>query len=259
MKTRILLIVIVSIFMATSCASRKDIVYFQDEPIEEGIINMAAPKQLIYKPDDILTINVSALDPATVMPFNLPVVSNNSNSVTSVGGNTQMQTYLVDYDGNIQFPVLGSIKVEGLTRTELTSLLVERIGTMVNDPIVNVRLANFTITILGEVSNRGTFTIQDERITILEALGLADDLTIFGKRKNVKLIREVNGVKKFAFIDLTSINVVNSPVYYLQQNDVIYVEPNNAKIRSSTYNQNNGVLISAIGTLTTIIAIFIIK
>ena len=101
--------------------------------------------------------------------------------------------------------------------------------------------------------------MKDERITVLEALGLADDLTIFGKRKNVLLIREVDGKKKFAKIDLTSVNAVNSPVYYLQQNDVIYVEPNNAKIRASSYNQNNSVLISAIGTLTTIIAVFLVR
>jgi polysaccharide export outer membrane protein len=153
--------------------------------------------------------------------------------------------------------VLGTIKVEGLTRQDLTYLLVEKIKTMATDPIVNIRLANFTITILGEVSRPGTFTIQDERITILEALGLASDLTIFGERKNLLVIREIDGKKKFAHVDLTSINTVNSPVYYLQQNDVIYVEPNKARIRSSSFNQNNGVIIAAVGTLATIVAIFL--
>jgi polysaccharide export outer membrane protein len=258
MKTRILIISILAIVMCTSCASRKDLVYFQDEPLEPGL-SMSEPKQLIYKPDDILTINVSALDPDTVRPFNLALVSNNSNDSRNAQSGLRQQTYLVDYNGNIEFPVLGTIKVEGLTRTDLTNLLVERIKIMANDPIVNIRLSNFTITIIGEVSNPGTFTIQDERITILEALGLANDLTIFGERKNVLVIREVEGKKKFAKIDLTSVNTVNSNVYYLQQNDVIYVEPNKARIRSSTYNQNNGVLISAIGTLTTILAVFLIK
>ena len=258
MKTRILIISILAIISATSCASRKNIVYFQDEPLEEGLI-ASEPTQLIYKPDDILIINVSGLDPDTVRPFNLPVVSNNTNDLMTAQGSLQQQSYLVDYNGNIEFPVLGTIKVEGLTRTDLTALLVERIKVMAKDPIVNVRLANFTITVIGEVSNPGTFTMQDERVTLLEALGYANDLTIFGKRKNVKLIREIDGKKKFAEIDLTSINTVNSHLYYLQQNDVIYVEPNNAKVRSSTYNQNNGVLISAIGTLTTILAVFLIK
>jgi polysaccharide export outer membrane protein len=194
-----------------------------------------------------------------VKPFNLQVVSNNDSNLLNAGGQQQFQSYLIDYDGNIDFPVLGKLKVAGLNRTELTSMLVEKISEYANNPIVNVRLSNFTITILGEVRNPGTFTIQDERITVLEALGLADDLTIFGKRKNVLLIREVDGKKKFAKIDLTSVNAVNSPVYYLQQNDVIYIEPNNARIRSSTYNQNNSVLISAIGTLTTIIAVFLVR
>lgn len=258
MKTRNFLIPILALIMMSSCGSRKKIVYFQDEPLE-GDVLMSEPKQLIYKPDDILTINVAALDPDAVRPFNLSLVQGGTTDVVSARGGMQQQTYLVDYDGNIEFPVLGTLKIAGLTRTELTDMLTEKISEYVTDPIVNVRLANFTVTILGEVRNPGTFTIQDERITILEALGLADDLTIFGKRKNVLLVREVDGKKKYAKIDLTTVNVVNSPVYYLQQNDVIYVEPNNAKIRSSTYNQNNSVLISAIGTLTTIIAVFLVK
>ncbi len=258
MKSRNLIIPILAILMLSSCGSRKNIVYFQDEPLE-GDVTMSEPKQLIYKPDDILTINVAALDPYTVRPFNLSLVSGGTTDVVNARGGLQQQTYLVDYEGNIEFPVLGTLKIAGLTRTELTDMLTERISEYVTNPIVNVRLSNFTVTILGEVRNPGTFTIQDERITILEALGLADDLTIFGKRKNVLLVREVDGKKKYAKIDLTTVNVVNSPVYYLQQNDVIYVEPNNAKIRSSTYNQNNSVLISAIGTLTTIIAVFLVK
>ena len=256
MKNHYLVISIISIIFITSCASRKNLVYFQDEPLEAGLL-IYEPEQLVYKPDDILTINVSALDPDTVRPFNLPVIANNTNVGLNAQAQLQVQSYLVDYDGNIQFPVLGALKVEGLTRTELTSLLTEKISTYVNDPIVNVRLANFTITIIGEVSSPGTFTIQDERITLLEALGMANDLTIFGARKNVLIIREVDGKKKFANVDLTSIKTVNSPVYYLQQNDVIYVEPNKARIRSSSYNQNNNVLIAAIGTLATIVAIFL--
>lgn len=258
MKTRNFVLQLIAILVFTSCGSRKDIVYFQDEPIEDGVL-VSEPKPIIYKPDDILTINVSALDPDTVKPFNLQVVSNNDTNLLNAGGRQQFQSYLIDYDGNIDFPVLGKLKVAGLNRTELTAILVEKISEYAKNPIVNVRLSNFTITILGEVRNPGTFTIQDERITVLEALGLADDLTIFGKRKNVLLIREVDGKKKFAKIDLTSVNAVNSPVYYLQQNDVIYVEPNNAKIRASSYNQNNSVLISAIGTLTTIIAVFLVR
>ncbi|WP_179347769.1 polysaccharide biosynthesis/export family protein [Winogradskyella pacifica] len=258
MKIRTLLILMLVIVTITSCASRKNIAYFQDEILQEGEL-ISEPTQLRYKTDDILTINVSAFVQETVAPFNLTVAPNNSKNLTGIQGSLQLQTYLVDYNGNIDFPVLGTIKISGLTRTELTKMLTERISEYANDPIVNVRLSNFTVTILGEVSTPGMYTIQDEKITLIEALGLANDLTIFGKRKNILLIREVDGKKKFANIDLTSIKTINSPLYYLQQNDVIYVEPNKARIRSSTYNQNNSVLISAIGTLTTILAVFLVK
>jgi polysaccharide export outer membrane protein len=230
-------------------------VYFQDEPIGNSQID-SAPKQLIYKPDDILTINVSAADALAAQPFNLAVVSIGEDLI-SANGATRVQTYLIDYNGNIEFPVLGTLHLAGMTRIEATEMLKEKISEYAKDPIVNIRLANFTVTIIGEVSNPGTFTIQDERITLPEALGLANDLTIFGKRKDILLIREVDGVKKFAKIDLTSVKSVLSPLYYLQQNDVIVVEPNNARIRSSTFNQNNVVIISAVGTLATIVAIIL--
>ena len=241
--------------MMTSCTTSKEVVYFQDEKISKSD-QTSLSSDLIYKPNDLLTINVSGLDPDAVRPFNLPVVAY-SNSVLSAQGNLKMQTYLIDINGNIEFPVLGTIKLEGLTRTAATALLKEKLTEYLKDPIVNIRLANFTVTVLGEVNNPGTYTIQDERISLIEALGLAGDLTIYGKRDNIFLIREDNGIKRFTKFDLTSIKVVNSQNYYLTQNDVIYVEPNKSKIRSATYNQNNGVLISAVSTLATIIAILI--
>lgn len=246
-----------SLIVLSSCASRQDMIYFQDEPVGNAQID-SAPKQLIYKSDDILTINVSAADPLAAQPFNLAVVSEGQD-LMSANGSTRVQTYLIDHNGNIEFPVLGTLHLAGMTRIEATEMLKEKISEYAKDPIINIRLANFTITVIGEVASPGTFTIQDERITLPEALGLAKDLTIYGKRKDILLIREVDDVKKFAYIDLTSVNSVLSPLYYLQQNDVIVVEPNKARIRSSTYNQNNGVLISAIGTLTTILAVFLIK
>jgi len=257
MKTRLVIILILAISMATSCASRKDLVYFQDEPLSGGYID-SAPEQLVYKPDDILTINVSAADPLAAKPFNLAVVSE-SEDLLSVTGATRMQTYLIDYNGNIEFPVLGTLHIAGMTRIELTTMLKEKISIYAKDPIINIRLINFTVTVIGEVSSPGTFTIQSERISLPEALGMANDLTIYGQRENVLLIREVEGKKKFAKIDLTSVNAVSSPIYYLQQNDVIVVEPNNARIRSSNYNPNNAIIISALTALTTIVAIFLIR
>ena len=248
---------LLAIISLTSCVSSKEIIYFQDEKIEKND-QVSLNSDLIYKPNDLLTINVSGLDPDAVKPFNLPVVAY-SNSVISAEGNLKMQTYLIDIKGNIEFPVLGTIRLEGLTRTKATAFLKEKLTEYIKDPIVNIRLANFTITVIGEVNNPGTFTIQDERISLIEALGLAGDLTIHGKRENVFLIREDNGVKRFTKFDLRSIKVVNSRNYYLTKNDLPYVEPNKAKIRSSSYNENNVILISAISTLTTILAVFLIK
>ncbi len=250
---------LLALLILSSCGSRQDIIYFQDEPLTEAISNQNSNFDLRFKTDDLLTIVVSADDPVVVAPFNLNVVSTN-NSVIDAQGTLKMQTYLIDSNGNIEFPTLGTIKLAGLTRSEANSLLKEKLGVYFkadSPPIVNIRLANFTVTVLGEVKTPGTYTLQDEKISIPEALGLAGDLTIYGKRDNVKLIREVDGQKKFATIDLTSVNVLNSPNYYLTQNDVIYVEQNNARVRASSYNQNNGIIISAIGTIATIVAILI--
>jgi len=248
-------LILICVIAISSCASRTEIVYFQDEPLTSEITN-TVNYEIRFKPDDLVTIDVSALDPDAVRPFNLPAVAFNSSLIDARGG-LRMQSYLIDSNGNIEFPVLGTIQMSGLTRTEATAMLKDKIKAYVNDPIVNIRLLNFTITVLGDVNRPGTFTIQDERVSLSEALGLAGDLTVFGKRENVLLIREVNGEKRYAKIDLTSINTVNSPYYYLSQNDVIYVEPNTAKVRSSRYTRNNSVIISAIATLATIAAILI--
>ncbi|OMP30675.1 MULTISPECIES: polysaccharide biosynthesis/export family protein [Mangrovimonas] len=243
--------------IVVSCASRKDFVYFQDEPLQKKDISLVNT-DLVYSTDDLLTIDVSALDPDAARPFNLPVTSY-STSVIDARGELKMQTYLIDSNGNIEFPVLGTVKLGGLTRTQATSHLKKKLSEYIKDPIVNIRLANFTITVLGEVKNPGTFTIQDERISVSEALGLAGDLTNNGKRTNIFLIRENGGEKRFARLDLTSVNLVNSQLYYMAQNDVLIVEPNRARRNASTYNPNTAVIISAISTLATITAIFVVK
>ncbi len=253
LKPILFLIIICSL---SSCATRSDIVYFQDEVLTDRVKNFKSDFEIRFKPDDLLTISVSALDPAVAAPFNLPAVAT-STSVDAAQGALRIQTYLIDQRGNIEFPELGTLQIGGLTRTEANEMLKEKLSVYIKNPIVNIRLANFTISVLGEVTRPGTFTIQDERISLLEAIGLAGDLTIYGQRENVFLIREIDGQKRFAKFDLTSINVLSSPNFYLTQNDVIYVEPNKAKVRSSTFTQNNGVLISAIGTLATIVAILI--
>lgn len=253
---RFSILLLIMTVVLSSCGSRQDVIYFQDELITNAIENKNYDFELLFKTDDLLTINVSALDPDVARPFNLAAVSH-SISVIDARGSLTMQTYLIDKNGNIEFPVLGTIKLGGLSRSEANSFLKEKLTEYIVDPIVNIRLANFTITVLGEVNRPGTYTINDEKISLPEALGHAGDLTIFGSRNKIFLLREIDGEKKFTRFDLTSINVVNHPNYYLIQNDVIYVEPNNSRIRSASFSQNNGVIISAIGTLATIVAILI--
>ena len=252
-KTRLFIILILALL--SSCASRQDIVYFQNDLIESsGEINNTPI--LTYKSGDMLAIDVSASEMEAARPFNLPAVTYNS-TVISAQGTLKMQTYLIDSNGNINFPVLGTLKLEGLTSTEATTLLKTQLEPYLKSPIVNIRISNFTISVLGEVNKPGAYTIQDESVSLSEALGLAGDLSIYGQRNDILLIREIKGVKYFEKLDLTSINIVNSPYYYLSQNDVIYVTPNNARVRSSKYSPNNTVLISAIATLATITAILI--
>ena len=152
---------------------------------------------------------------------------------------------------------MGKVKIGGLTRQEATDLLESKISDYVKEPLVNIRITNFTISVLGEVNDPGSFIIQDEKVTLAEALGMAGDLTIYGKRDNILLVREIEGIKKFSIINLTSVRSLSASTFGLKQNDIIYVEPNNAKARQSTYNQNNNVLISAIGTLTSVAALII--
>lgn len=255
MKTIKYYFLFISVLLLSSCGSNKDLAYFQDEPLRNADLSVNN-FELTYKTGDMLTIDVSALDPDVVRPFNLPAVSY-SNTVIGAQGTLKMQTYLIDNEGNIQFPVIGAIQMRGLTRTQAKEMLTKKLTEYIKDPIVNIRLANFTVTVLGEVNKPGAYTIQDERVSIPEALGLAGDLTIYGQRKDVLLIREIDGVKHYAKLDLTSVNVLNSKNYFLTQNDILYVTPNNAKARSSNYTQNNSVLIAAVGTLATIAAILL--
>ncbi|MBT8271283.1 MAG: polysaccharide biosynthesis/export family protein [Bacteroidia bacterium] len=245
-----------AVFALTSCVSRQEMVYFQDEILTEAYDTSNSNFEIRFKPDDMLTIQVSALDPDVARPFNLTVVST-SRDILDAQGPLRLQTYLIDKEGNIEFPVLGTIKIGGMSRSEANAMLKTRLTEYIKDPIVNIRLANFTITVLGEVNRPGTYTVLDERISLNEALGLAGDLTIYGKRENVLLIREIDGEKRYAKFDLTSINVVSAPQYYLTQNDVIYVEPNNARLRQGNVSQNNNLIVSIVATLATITAILI--
>ncbi|MCF6212589.1 MAG: polysaccharide export protein [Flavobacteriaceae bacterium] len=245
-----LVLLIISIFIS-GCASRQDLVYFQTDNNE---INTTVKYELTYKPDDLLTIAVSALDMDAVRPFNLYVAEyrGGANGITST---PSLQTYLVDADGNIDFPVIGAVSIADLTRKEATRLITDKLRPYVKDPIVNIRLINFKISVLGEVNRPGSFNIPNERVTLIEALGLAGDLNIQARRLNVLVVREIDGKVTKTYIDLRSNAIFSSPFYYLQQNDMVYVEPNGAKIKSSRINPYTGITLSAISTLISLFAI----
>lgn len=250
------ILALLSVYSITSCVSKKQITYFQGlEAVQQQLDNSQSSLQI--KPNDLLTISVSAYNMEAALPFNLPVigVSSGSESSLRVGGTPQLQPFLVDSDGNIEFPQLGTIKVEGLNRQELAGKLKIQITEYVQNPIVNVRIVNFQVSVLGEVNRPGTFSVQDEYLSLPKALGLAGDMSIYGQRENVLVMREENGAKTHAYLDMTDANIINSPFYYLKQNDVVYVEPNNAQKQGASYNRNASVYISVASVLISLIVL----
>ncbi|SFR82031.1 MULTISPECIES: polysaccharide biosynthesis/export family protein [Maribacter] len=233
-----------TIFLLHSCASHKDVVYFQGVGDYETNVGENNHSQT-FKVDDVVSINVSTLDPQASMPFNL-VKGMDESSLRA-----EQLDYIIDKSGNIDFPVVGQVKIAGLTAEKTKELLKEKLSNYLKDPIINIRLKNFTVTILGEVKSPGTYPVIGEQITILEALGLANDLTIKGKRDNVLVIRDFDGTKVYHRINLTSKEALDSPVYYLTQNDVVYVEPNKSAITASSLDNRATILVSIASVLIT--------
>ena len=236
-----------------SCVSNKEIAYFQNDKIEIDEVNNNY--KTIFKPDDLLQIAVSSDDFEAVKPFNLPAVSFSLTTDKAVGQPLQ-QSFLIDSKGEIDFPILGKIKIGGLSREETIDLLKSKLSpAYVKNPTVNIRISNFKITVTGDVKKPGTYNIPNERVSILDAIGLAGDLNLSGRRDNVLVFREEGRMKKEYRINLLSKKTYTSPVYYLQQNDVVYVEHNNAKIQSASYNQNTGLFITIGSVLISLISI----
>ncbi|MGG8497592.1 polysaccharide biosynthesis/export family protein [Tenacibaculum sp. TC6] len=236
----------------SSCVSKKDIIYFQNDQIEQNKVSNAY--KTIFKPDDLLQITISALDLEAVKPFNLPSVAY-ATTTNSVVGTPQQQAYLIDNQGFIDFPLLGKLKIGGLTRLETIALLKDKLDPeYIKNPTINIKISNFTVTVLGDVKQPGTYTIPNERITVLEAIGLAKDLNISGIR-NIEVIREENSEKKIYNLDLRSKNIFTSPVYYLQQNDIVYVKPNRSSSQDAAYNKNTGLFISIGSVLVALISV----
>jgi len=238
MNYKVLVLSLFAMYMLASCATPQDVVYFQDAG-QYKIYKNVEPYEVFIHQDDLLSIMVNSKETEVALPFNMPMVN------YYVGGETYGQQrllgYLVDKEGNIDFPVLGKLHVEGLSRNELRDLVKKRLidEGQLKEPIVSVNFLNFKVSVQGEVNRPGSFNITGERITLLEALSMAGDLTIYGRRDRVAVIREAQGKRTILYHDLTSTEVFNSPCYFLQQNDIVYVEPNKRKIQQSDINQNN--------------------
>lgn len=222
---KLFFILLVTLVGVSSCVSSKEFVNFSEGPAlaaRVDSIRNSAPIRL--QTDDLLSIvvyNSNELDPKVTAPFNLAAAV----SGTGSGGDPTAVNYRVDESGNINFPVLGPVKVAGLTPAETREVLIQKLKKYLNDPIVNLRLLNFKITVLGEVGHPGSYTVPTERINALEAIGMAGDLTVYSRRDSVLIIREQNGIREYQYLNLLSREVFSAPSFYLRQNDIVYVEP----------------------------------
>ena len=250
----------VAVLAVTSCSTPKNVAYIQNSDDVDY-----AKSEFLYDarimPKDILTITVNTVNPEASEPFNLLIHNtlNASRSIATSGG--ALQTYLVDNNGCIDFPVVGTLQVGGLTKSMCEKLIHDKIQRYMNaeeNPIVTVRMSNYKISVIGEVNRPGMFNVGNEKISIFEALAQAGDLSIYGVRDRVKLIREnAKGRKEIHPLNLNDANIVNSPYYYLQQNDVVYVEPNQVKARNSAIGTSTTIWISVTGALVSLASLIV--
>lgn len=241
MVKKILLPLIV-LFMLVSCANKKDVLYYQDikSNTQSNILYASNEIQI----NDILNIKIDALVPESATPFNLQITTNTNNSSEDL----RIRGYLVSQEGTIVFPILGTLKVAGKSTIELQEMLVKMLSDngYIKDANVNVRVINGKVTVLGEVKNPGTYNFNEQNISLNQAIGYAGDLTINGKRTDVLLIRESNGIRTYIKLDLTSSSWFTSQYYYIKQNDVIIVNPNGPRIMTSGYLSNIGGILSVL-------------
>ncbi len=251
----------ISLILLTSCASQKEVSYLQGVEGDYKM-NIEQKQYAGIQNGDWLSIVVNSKDAELAQMFNLPVVSVSLVHEGMYSTGNRISGYLVNDNGCIDFPQLGEVKVVGLTLNELSTLIKNGILELgyIKDPIVTSQYMNFRITVIGEVTKPGAYSVSNGKVNIFEALGLAGDMTIYGQRNNVKIIREENGIRNVIVLDLRDKNILNSPYYYLRQNDVVYVEPNKTKSGQSKINQNRtiGTWASIVSVLTSI-AILIFK
>jgi len=249
------------LLLASACSGTKEIAYFQNA----DSISTAASRGLYdarIMPKDMLTITVTSTNPTVSAPFNLSVGGTVGTGGQLSSGAGSLQGYLVDNDGNINFPIVGKIHVQGLTKTECQDLILSKVKphfAAEERPIVTVRMSSYRVTVIGEVGGSKVVPVTTEKMSIIEALASAGDLTIYGKRSNILLIREdATGQKSFHRLNLNDANIVNSPYYYLQQNDILYIEPNRVKAKNSAIGASTTIWFSFISIFTSI-ASFVIN
>ncbi len=257
MINRIILILLIAVSV-TSCVTRKEITYFQPETEGSDLEKREIQEKFVIKlqPGDILNIRVNSLSPEANEMFNIFPETQSSTQNQTNGANAAIG-FMVDAEGNISLPLAGKIIVGGLSTEAAASLITEKLEKYLQQPTVNVRLVNFKISVLGEVIKPSVYNIANERITLPEAIALAGDLTIYGKRQNILIIREVDGKREFARVDLTQREFLASSYYYLRPNDIVYVEPLKGKLTTTSRAvQLAPIYISLLTFLTIIVANF---
>ena len=252
---------LLGVVVLASCASQKRVIYLQDTQADEQV-KIAQDYQIRIKPLDRLTVVVNSRDPELAAPFN---TSTSLNSLTGTplstysSNSASLQIRTVDENGDLDMPIIGPIQCKGKTRSELAQEIADKIreGGYISDPTVNIQFADMKISVIGEVARPGQYDITNDRISLLDALSLAGDLTIYGVRSDVKVIREENGVRTTASLDLTSQDIYDSPYFYLQQNDVIYVKPNKYRAQAGEISQNRSFYISLISTAVSVATLIV--
>lgn len=248
-----------AILLLASCQSYKRVPYLQDAEVVKGATQQETLYDAKIMPKDLLTIVVSCTSPELAVPFNLTVATQNNVAIANTTSQPALQQYLVDNEGKINFPVLGELTVGGLTKKQAESMIVEKLKPYMKEtPIVTVRMVNYKISVIGEVARPGTFTISNEKVNLLEALAMAGDMTVWGLRDNVKLIREgSDGKQEIMTLDLNKAETIISPNYWLQQNDIVYVIPNKAKARNSDIGNSTSLWFSATSILVSLASLLV--
>ena len=265
MKFSKYLVLAAALLFLGACSTPKTITYFQDLRPGESELALTEATEIRLQPKDKLSIIVNSQDPRLTNLFNLPIVSQQIGMDASSGSSRGISGYTLDSEGNIDFPVLGSIHIAGMTREEVATFIKQELQShdLIKDPVVTVEYMNLNISVLGEVNNPGRYDIDKDQFTLLDALSQAGDLTIHGKREKVLVLRNENGKQRVYGVNLCSAeHIYTSPAYYLKQNDVIYVEPNDTKTRQSTVNGNTVRSTSfwiSLASLITSIAVLIAK